>query len=148
MATTSVHVKVIRKMIAMLAAVSDVTSYVPAANIYGSHIATIKDAAYPCISLMIGPGAGANPNLLAMIRMNVQMDLWFQSVAGPGGSVWDDVFTCYQAALNAFHQVGAFDSSIGVKIVRILNVSEGPKMFENDTQIMHWPSRFSVMATL
>lgn len=146
MTAISIHQKVTKKIIALLRASSDVTNYVPSGQIYGSHIATLSDAVYPAISIHIGPGLGKSTSEAGIIRMNLQIDLWFGS-RGKNAYVWDDVFTCYQAVLDALHRNGGYDASISARIIEITNVSEGPKMFEQEPGLMHWPARFKVAAS-
>jgi hypothetical protein len=144
--TVSVHQKVIQKMIAMLVATTDVTSYVPAAQIYLGHISTISDPKFPAITFHLLSAKGALDSPGFIMDINVQVDLWFKA-AGKSGAVWDDVFTCYQAVLNTLHRNGGYDKTIGSNIVGITNYMEGPQMWEEERMLMHWPSRFSVIVT-
>lgn len=147
MATVSVHQKVVQKLIAMLSAVSDVTQYVPAAQMSLAHISTLQDPVFPAITFHVMPGLGKSVSDGGLQRMNIQMDLWFKA-RGANSLTWDDVFTCYQACLNTLHRSGGNDPVIGVKIIEITNVQEGPMMWEEDTSLMHWPSKFRVLATV
>lgn len=137
------HQKAVQKIIAMLSANSDVTQYVPALQIYGGHISTIQDAKFPAISLHIGAGPGKSTTEGGLMRLHIQVDLWFQAV-GAQSFVWDDVFTCYQAVVDTLHRNGGYDEALGARITQMTNVMEGPQMFENETGLMHWPSRFLV----
>lgn len=139
---TSVIQKVTKKLIAVLTAVTAVNTPT-GGRIYGAHIATIQDPVYPAISMHVLEGSRLADGAFNEVFI-LQIDLWFKA-AGKSPAVWDDVLGVWAAVLEALHANSFFDSE--VKIMKVMNVSQGPMLHEYDTGILHFPGRFQIMAT-
>lgn len=149
MTTASLGARVVEKVIAKLKTVSDITKYVgsgSAARIYGSHMATVRNAAFPAISIMIASGTKA-VDQGGMVDVVLQIDIWMEGI-GNQPRTWDDVMECYEAMVGELHRNGGWDNTIGVKVFAMQQTLEGPQMFEGDTGVLHYPSRWRVRASL
>jgi hypothetical protein len=150
--TASVAARVIEKIIAKLKTVSDITSRVGSganARIYGAHISTVVDAAFPAISIMVSSGARAVTEG-GMTTLSLQIDIWMKGAGqgGKDGATWDDVMEVQQAISNELHRNGGWDNTIGIKIFEITNTLEGPQMYETADGVLHYPSRWRVRAAI
>ena len=140
MATSTVQ-KTVKKLIAVLQGTTAVNTPV-GGRIYGAHIATIVQPVFPAISMHVLDGSRLADGAMNEVFI-LQVDLWFKS-AGASPSTWDDVLAVWASVLEALHQNSFFDAS--VKITKILNVGQGPMLHEFDTELLHYPGRFQIMA--
>lgn len=139
---TSVVQQVVKKLIAVLTAVTAINTPT-GGRIYGAHIATIQQPAFPAISMHILDGARLVDGAFNEVFV-LQIDLWFKTV-GKDAATWDDVLAVWAEVLSALHSNSFFDAS--VKITKINNVGQGPMLHEADTNLLHYPGRFQIMAS-
>ena len=146
MTTSSFEAKAVQLIIKKLKTVSNVTKYVDS-RVYGSYISTIQDFVLPAISIHILPSAGQAIDEAEMQILDLQIDLWFPNY-GANASVWDDVMECFEAAKNELHNNGGWDDAVGINVIMIENISRGPQLYESDTKVLHYTSKFRVRGTL
>lgn len=132
--------KIIEKIRKILIADSTLNTYTNK-RVYGAFIASVLEPEYPAISIHVLDG-GARPELDALIEVNVQIDLWFQSTDYD----FADVATAYQRVRSLLHRQNLTDTTIDVKVMQTLETSVGPMIFEDQTDLLHFPSRYRMVA--
>jgi len=147
MTTNSYEAKVTQEIIKKLKTVTDVTKYV-GTRIYPAHPATIQDVNYPAISIHVQPSEGQAISEAGMETIDMQIDFWFRSSNEAGGNTWDDLYECFAAALKELHNNAGWDNTVGINVLMMQNISRGPALFEDDTKIMHYQSKFRTRGTL
>lgn len=144
MTTLSFEALVVQKIIERIKTLSDVTKWIgsgSSARVYGSHIATLQDAVFPCVSIhILGDGFKAR-DAAGQEIFTFQVDLWFPS-EGKNAPVWDDVMEASSAIANELHNNGHWDSSISLRLLELTLVSRGPQMVETAEKLMHYNLRF------
>jgi len=135
-----VEAKVFEKIRNVLKADSIIKEYVED-RVYTSHISSIVNPKFPAISLFLLPGQ-ARKDVIAMVDMALQVDLWFTS------DKWtaDDVMTCYAQVRALLHRQPLSDTTIGVKVMIIEETGVGPMMYDEDIPGHHLPARYRAVA--
>ena len=109
-------------------------------RVYDSHISTITEPEYPCISLHILNDTERIHGGVHDCR--VQVDLWFDSTVNN----INDLLAIYHRVRTVLHKENLTDSDIGIIIGQSLEAVSGPVMFEQDTRLYHYPSIYEVVA--
>jgi hypothetical protein len=135
-----VEAKVFEKIRKVLIADATIKGYVED-RVYTAHISSIESPKYPAISLFLLPGQ-ARKDVIAMVEMNLQIDLWFDS----GKHTIDDAMECCGRIRELLHRQPLSDASIGVKVISIEESMVGPIMYDADIPGHHLPVRFRAVA--
>jgi len=135
-----VESKVLEKIRSVLLASTGVTGYVKT-NIYTAHPATIEDPKVPAISLLLMPGQ-ARTNVPDVVNMTVQIDLWLPI----DRHTMQDVLSLYAIIRGLLHREVFKDTTIGIQISQLLELSSGQIMYDEDVKSHHLPARYSVVA--
>ena len=146
MTTKSFTAKTVQEIIKKLKTVADVTKYT-STRIYVGHISTIQDYVLPAITIELQNSEGQAIDAAEMETVDVEVDFWLSN-AGENANTWDDVMECFAAAKHELHNNGGWDDTVGINILMIENISIGQQLYEHDTKIMHFPSRFRIRGTL
>jgi len=147
MTTNSYVAKVIQEIIKKIKTVSDVTKYM-GNRIYPAYISTIQDVTYPAISINVLPSEGKSIDDAGMQTIDMDIDFWFKSGIDANSHTWDNVMECKQAVLNELHNNGGWDNIVGINVLMMDSISDGPQAFEQDTKIMRYQLRFRTRGTL
>ena len=132
----------VQRIIAVLAAVTAITNVV-GTRIYGSYLATVRNAQFPAISIHLIEGSRRVDQAGHEVFL-MQIDLWFKA-EGANPPTWDDVMTLWADVLDTLHAVGGIQSST-LRMLRMTNVGQGPQLYEPDTSVLHLPTRWQVRA--
>jgi hypothetical protein len=135
-----VEAKVFEKIRKVLIVDTTIEGYVDD-RVYVQHISTVPSPKYPAISLFLLPGQ-ARKDVIAMVDMNIQIDLWFPSEKWTA----DDVMACYGRVRALLHRQPLSDTTIGIKIMNIEESGVGSLMYDESMQGYHLPARYTAKA--
>jgi hypothetical protein len=135
-----VESKVLEKIRSVLLASASVTADVKT-NIYTAHPATISDPKVPAISLLLMSGQ-ARTNVPDVVNMTVQIDLWMPV----DRFTIQDVLSLYAVIRGLLHREVFKDTTIGIQISQLLEISAGPFMYDDDVKSHHYPARYNMVA--
>lgn len=135
-----VELRVLQKIKDILLANATIIGYV-GVNVYTNHPATIDDPKLPAISLLLMPGQ-ARTNVPDIVNMTIQIDIWLPVDRYTN----QDILSCYAVIRGLLHREVFNDTTIGIKINQLLEISAGPFMYDEDIKSHHFPARYSVVA--
>lgn len=141
--------RVVEKLISLLKTNFLVTHYCgsgSAARVYGSHLSTIQDWKLPAVTIHMMPGSGRQVSGAFLDQYVIQIEPWMYA-SGANANVLDDLMELHGAIQMTLHRAKGWDTSIGIKILDIRQLSKGPQIQDPDG-IMHYPSRWRVVATV
>jgi len=133
--------KVFEKLRNVLIADTTINDYVEG-RVYLDHPSTIKEPKYPAISFSIiqsAPGI----SVVTQASIEIQIDIWLDS----NKYTTEDLLTIQGRVRALLHRQNLSDTTIDNLIVQqILEVLVGPVMYEDDTDLLHLPIRYSMVA--
>jgi len=133
--------KVFEKLRKVLIADSIIDGYVER-RVYLDHPSTIKEPKYPAISFSLIQSS-ADVSVITQASMEIQIDVWLDNNKHTN----EDLLTIQRRVRALLHRQSLSDTSIDNLIVQqILEVLVGPVMYEQDTNLLHLPMRYSVVA--
>lgn len=133
--------KVIQKIIDVLSADSVVKSYCRG-RIYASHISSVERPVYPAISLHL-ISRNSLFSVGNMVEVNIQIDAWLSSRVHSA----EDVFAIQERFTALLQRANLSDLSLSLIVGQVFEVSSGPYLFEADTELLHLPARYQVVAS-
>lgn len=132
--------KVIQRMIEILSSDATIKGFVKG-RISASHPATVKEPDFPCITIfMLASVADFSPP--NQIRMKVQLDCWLPV----SQFTTNDVFDIHERLRALLHRAIMTSPSLPLIVSEFIEESAGPMMYEEDTDIYHYPIIYSVVA--
>lgn len=132
--------KVIEKIRNTLMADSTIDGYVEK-RIYASHISSISQSKYPAISLFLLPSQKYFA-LRGYVNVNIQIDIWL-----PAGDYDTSDLLAIQERIRALlDRQNLTDTTIDVDVAQSVELESGPFMYEEDTSLLHYPSRYNMVA--
>ena len=133
--------KIFEKLRKVLIADSTIDSYVER-RVYLDHPSTIKEPKYPAISFFFVQ-TSAEISVITQSTMEIQIDIWMDS----NKHTTEDVLIIQRRVRALLHRQNLSDTSIDNLIVQqILEAIVGPVMYEQDTNLLHLPIRYNVVA--
>lgn len=133
--------KVFEKIRNVLLADSTIDGYVEG-RVYVDHPSTIDEPKYPAISLFFIQ-TSADVAVITQASMEIQIDVWLDSTR----YTTEDILIIQRRIRALLHRQNLSDSSIDNLIVQqILEALIGPVMYEQDTNLLHLPIRYNVVA--
>ena len=133
--------KVFEKLRKVLIADSIIDSYVER-RVYLDHPSTIKEPKYPAISFSLIQSS-ADVSVITQASMEIQIDIWLDSNKHTN----EDLLVIQRRVRALLHRQSLSDTTIDNLIVQqILEALVGPVMYEQDTNLLHLPIRYSVVA--
>lgn len=133
--------KVIDKIRQLLIADTTIKGYVKT-RVYASHIANEADVKYPALSIHLFPSFQDYANR-EYIRFDLQIDIWMHSHEHKT----TDMYTVFGRVRALLDRQNLRDTTIGVKVAEIAEVPGSPLMKEDDTNLLHLPIRYRVVAS-
>lgn len=132
----SAEQKLIEKIIDVL--VSDATVLAKTeGRVYASHISTVQDPSFPAISIHIEEGT-PRFECSELVDISFQIDGWFPRKT----TDMSEVMEINQVIRGLLNRANLTDTTIGVKVMQIIEESSGPLMHESDTDLFHYPKRY------
>lgn len=133
--------KVIEKFRKVLIADSTLNGYFEK-RVYGSHISTLSNAAFPAASLHLLSSSSSFANR-TFVQITIQIDSWFPS------DLYNmtQVLTAIERVRTLLDRQNLTDATIGVKVGSCVEISNGPIMIEEDTKLIHYPQIYQVVAS-
>lgn len=133
--------KVFQKIREILVADATINGYVEG-RVYLDHPSTIAEPVYPAISFFFVQTA-AGVSVITQASMEIQIDVWLDSNRYTN----EDLLIIQRRIRALLHRQNLSDSSIDNLIVQqILEALVGPVMYEQDTNLLHLPLRYNVVA--
>lgn len=132
--------KAIEKIVKVLVDDSTLAGYV-AGRVYASHISTIQDPAYPAISVYLASSRSVF-SAPGMVEMSLQIDCWLPAKTHD----MNDVLNVHKQIRALLDRAMLSDTRIGVVIAKCNEINGGPLMYEEDTDLFHYPVEYSVTA--
>ena len=133
--------KVFEKLRKVLIADSIIDSYMNG-RVYLDHPSTIEEPEYPAISFSLIQSF-PSVAVITQASMEIQIDIWLDNNKHTN----EDLLVIQRRVRALLHRQSLSDTSIDNLIVQqILEVLAGPVMYEQDTQLLHLPIRYSVVA--
>lgn len=138
--TLSVEERVIEKVRAVLAADDTIVNYTKS-RIFASHPATIEAPKFPCVSLHLLDSLTVYEGT-GYVQMTLQIDSWLPA------SQFDmaDALTLHRKIRENLHRQNLSDSTIGVKVASASERLAGPLLYEEDTDLLHYPVQYTIVA--
>jgi hypothetical protein len=126
--------KFVSKIQSVLAADSTIAGYVKG-NIYASHISSIDEPVFPCISIHI---LLVNPRFESpdSISISVQIDAWMKF----SNSTQADIAAMTQRIRSLLHRANLSDKTLSLVVGQCLCAMSGGLMYEEDTDLQHFPT--------
>ncbi len=133
--------KLFEKLRKVLIADSIINGYVEK-RVYLTHPSTIKEPKYPAIS-MFYVQTSADVSVITQAAMEIQFDVWLD-----GNKHTNEDLLIIQRRIRALlHRQNLSDTSIDNLIVQqSLEAIVGPPMYEQDTDLLHLPLRYNMVA--
>lgn len=134
--------KVIEKIRNLLTADTTLDGYFKK-RVYASHISSVAEPVYPALSIFLlgSRSLFATPG---MVEVRLQLDAWLLASTNN----MDDIMTI-QARIRAILQrANLTDSTVGVKVATCTEVNSGPLIYEQDTDLYHYPTEFLIIGTV
>ncbi len=133
--------KVFEKLRKVLIADDIINGYIES-RVYLDHPSTIKEPKYPAISFSLVQ-ASAGVSVITQSAMEIQIDVWLDS----NKYTKEDLLTIQGRIRALLHRQNLSDATIDNLITQqILEALVGPVMYEQDTNLLHLPLRYSVVA--
>lgn len=133
--------KVFEKLRNVLLADTTIDRYVEG-RVYIDHPSTIKEPKYPAITFALVQGS-AEVSVPTQASMEIQIDVWLDSNKHTN----EDSLIIQRRVRALLHRQNLSDKSIDNLIVQqILEALVGPFMYEQDTDLLHLPLRYNVVA--
>ena len=126
--------KFVSKVISVLCADATIAGYVKG-RVYASHISSIQDPDFPCISIFI---LGATPKFETpdSIKISIQIDAWMKLTK----HTQDDIAIMTKQIRSVLHRANLSDKTLSLIVGQCIVTSAGQYMYEEDTDLMHFPS--------
>lgn len=133
---TPVELKLFEKVVQTLA--EDPTIYNKVeGRVYDSHISSVDGASFPAISLTL---LECKPTFEVpdLVQVTFQVDLWFPAKT----TTATEMLEIAAQVRSLLHRAVLTDTRLGLKVLQIYEITSGPKMFESDTDLFHFPKRY------
>jgi len=132
--------KVLIKIREVLIADSVIKGYT-ADRVYSQHVSTINDPESPAISLHLLT-SGSRFAERGIVDMVIQIDIWLPNTEYTP----DDLLVIAERIRALLDRQDLKDSGLSLTVMGIGESTSGPIMFEEDTNLHHYPTRYSVSA--
>ena len=138
----TVEEKVLQKYRKILIADTELNMYVKK-RIYPSHVSTIKEPEYPCISLHL---LGDSPYLVNYICLSIQIDVWLPA----DKYAMRDILIVRERLRILLHKPDEAQSlndvTIDITFAKNIETKGGTLMHEKDTNLLHYPVIYEAVA--
>lgn len=141
MSNQTAEEKLIRKIVNVLRADSVILNYT-SGRIYSSHVSTIQSPEFPAISIFLlnSRALFSPPNA---VDISVQIDSWL-----PGKNFdMTDVLNLHRRLRANLQRQNLTDSSLSLIVSQCIEQNAGPLMYEEDTNLYHYPVSYTVRAS-
>lgn len=136
----STEEKVIERVVRLMQEDAEITAYTQS-HIYSSHISSIAEPLYPAISVFL-LRSGTFFALPTMIDMSIQIDSWFLNSKHD----FPDVMTVHRRIRSILNRTRLIDTTLGLNVGMIREISAGPLLYEEDTDLLHYPVEYQIVA--
>jgi hypothetical protein len=129
--------KLVSKIVSILEADTIIAGYV-AGRIYSSHISSIQEPVFPAISIFT---LSVKPRFEApeSVSVSFQIDAWM-----PFSKYTNmDISALSRRIRVLLHRANLSDSTIPLIVGQCVGPTAGPLMYEEDTDLLHFPSIFN-----
>ena len=109
-------------------------------TVYASHISSITEPVFPCISLFLLSSRIMYP-LDEIVQVRVQLDAWFTSER----FTTVNILECLERIRSLLHRKDLTDTVIGMISYSSIQALNGPLLYEEDTQLFHLPSIYEMV---
>lgn len=138
----TVEEKIFQKYRKILIVDSELNKYVKK-RIYPSHVSTIKEPEYPCLSLHL---LSSKSRMWGYLEFSIQIDVWFPA----DKYAMRDILIAHERLRILLHKPEEAQSlnDTTIDIIFALNIESysGALMHEKDTNLLHYPTIYEGMA--